>query len=176
MILTTEDVLNYGNNYISSFKGKMSEDLKQDIYLHLLTLVGQDYFNNIEIPCLKMIGVAFAKHNICFGESDFKDEVIETFIKKAAINRKLTEVENKIDILMISQDIYDFLNRVLTDEEYIVLSQLYQFDDRYSSLPIKRLSYSRKREIEEDALNKIRESIKNASPELLRIFKSILDD
>lgn len=175
MILTTEDVLNYGKEYINSFKGKMSEDLKQDIYLHLLTLVGQDYFN-IEIPCLKMISVAFSKHGICFGESSFKDDVIETFIKKAAIDRKLTEVENKIDILMISQDIYDFLNRVLTDEEYIVLSQLYQFDERYSSLPVRELSYKRQREIEETALNKIRKSVENSSPELLNIFKSILNN
>lgn len=175
MILTTEEVLNYGKEYISSFEGKMSEDLKQDIYLHLLTLVGQEYFN-IEIPCLKMIGVAFAKHNICFGESGFKDEIIETFIRKAAIDRKLAEVENKIDILMISQDIYDFLNRVLTDEEYIVLSQLYQFDDRYSSLPVRELSCARQKEIEETALNKIRESVKNSSPELLNVFKSILND
>lgn len=177
MILTTDMAINIANDYICSRDDlkqvKDFEDLKQEIYLQAIKMVGA--YSSLYIAEKQCI--------------DSINGIIEELIEKQnqrmehssnldidLIDVKLRKTENEIDMITMVQSIKSIMKRILTEDEYLAISFEYaleDFTDKSAKERIMKLFKEEKMvQLEESALLKIRLELNNSN-QINAIFKSL---
>ena len=130
--LTVEMAIIIANEYIAKNE-KLTElrdfeDLKQEIYLDVIKRTGS--YAKLETAkerCIEGIERIVSDY---VEREDRRNKTVEySSLEIDVIDTRLTKVENQIDIMSIMQSLKSIMKRILTDDEYLVISFEYGLDE-----------------------------------------------
>ena len=130
--LTVEMAIIIANDYIANNE-KLTElrdfeDLKQEIYLDVIKRTGS--YAKLETAKERCIdGIERIVSDYVEREDRRNKTVDYSSLEIDVIDTRLTKVENQIDIMSIMQSLKSIMKRILTDDEYLVISFEYGLDE-----------------------------------------------
>lgn len=130
--LTVEMAIIIANEYIAKNE-KLTElrdfeDLKQEIYLDVIKRTGS--YAKLETAKERCIeGIERIVSDYVEREDRRNKTVDYSSLEIDVIDTRLTKVENQIDIMSIMQSLKSIMKRILTDDEYLVISFEYGLDE-----------------------------------------------
>ena len=130
--VTVEMAIIIANDYIANNE-KLTElrdfeDLKQEIYLDVIKRTGS--YAKLETAKERCIDGSERIVSDYVERENRRNKTVEySSLEIDVIDTRLTKVENQIDIMSIMQSIKSIMKRILTDDEYLVMSFEYGLKD-----------------------------------------------